>query len=194
MEVIIVNFSNKLYKLRKEKGFSQETLAEQLDTTRQAISKWENDQGFPETETLLRIGNIFGVSIDYLLKDTVESYTEDVEGYYASKEMIEGYLMHERRMAKYVSLGISFIILSFVPYFLINQNPIIYTILIILFATIGVVTITSTLSTEKEKYKVLKKEPLLIDKKYLEELRGRYETMKKKSFVINFLNSYLKPP
>lgn len=48
-----MNFGEKLFKLRKEKGMSQENLAEQIGTTRQAISKWENNQGFPEVEKLL---------------------------------------------------------------------------------------------------------------------------------------------
>ena len=48
-----MTFGEKLYKLRKGKGLSQEALAEQLNTTRQAISKWENNQGFPETDKLL---------------------------------------------------------------------------------------------------------------------------------------------
>lgn len=71
--VSCMTFGEKLFKLRKEKGFSQENLAEKLNTTRQAISKWENGQGFPETEKLLMIGNIFEVSIDYLLKETAQS-------------------------------------------------------------------------------------------------------------------------
>ncbi|MDH6430444.1 transcriptional regulator with XRE-family HTH domain [Paenibacillus sp. PastH-3] len=64
-----MSFSEKLLQLRKEKGYSQEMLAEKLCTTRQAVSKWENGQGFPETEKLLMIGNLFEVSIDYLLKE-----------------------------------------------------------------------------------------------------------------------------
>lgn len=66
-------FGEKLFKLRKEKGLSQEQLAEQMNTTRQAVSKWENDQGFPETEKLMMLGNIFSVSIDYLLKNSGEA-------------------------------------------------------------------------------------------------------------------------
>ena len=58
-----MTFGEKLFKLRKENGLSQEALAEQLNTSRQAISKWENGQGFPETEKLLLIGNI----LKYLL-------------------------------------------------------------------------------------------------------------------------------
>ena len=62
-----MNLGEKLYKLRKETGLSQEALAEQMKTSRQAISKWENNQGYPETEKLLQLSNIFGVSVDYLL-------------------------------------------------------------------------------------------------------------------------------
>ena len=62
-----MTFGEKLFKLRKEKGLSQEALAEQVGTTRQAISKWENNQGFPETEKLLQLSNIFEISTDYLL-------------------------------------------------------------------------------------------------------------------------------
>ena len=61
-----MTFGEKLFKLRKERGLSQEALAEQVNTTRQAISKWENNQGFPETEKLMLLSNIFEVSIDYL--------------------------------------------------------------------------------------------------------------------------------
>ena len=64
-----MSLGEKIFKLRKEKGISQEALAEQIGTTRQAISKWENNQGFPETEKLLQLSNIFEVSTDYLLKD-----------------------------------------------------------------------------------------------------------------------------
>ena len=70
-----MTFGEKLFHLRKEKGLSQEALAEQVGTTRQAISKWENDQGFPETEKLLQLSNIFEISIDYLLKDEQSSNT-----------------------------------------------------------------------------------------------------------------------
>ncbi|MGL5244454.1 MAG: helix-turn-helix domain-containing protein, partial [Sarcina sp.] len=60
-----MNFGEKLFRLRKDNGMSQETLAEKLNTSRQAISKWENGQGFPESEKLLKISNIFSVSVDY---------------------------------------------------------------------------------------------------------------------------------
>ena len=63
--------SEKLYQLRKNSGLSQEQLAEQLNVSRQAISKWESGTAVPESEKLITISNYFGVSVDYLLKDTV---------------------------------------------------------------------------------------------------------------------------
>ena len=78
-----MTFGEKLFKLRKERGLSQEALAEQANTTRQAISKWENNQGFPETEKLMLLSNIFEVSIDSLLKDSESTGTQSTDGYYA---------------------------------------------------------------------------------------------------------------
>ena len=59
----------KLYALRKKSGLSQEQLAEALNVSRQAISKWEGGSTTPESDKLLALSNYFGVSLDYLLKD-----------------------------------------------------------------------------------------------------------------------------
>jgi len=64
--------SEKLYKLRKNSGLSQEQLAEKLNVSRQAISKWESGTAVPESEKLVTISNYFGVSVVYLLKDDEE--------------------------------------------------------------------------------------------------------------------------
>ena len=61
--------SEKLYSLRKKSGLSQEQLAQQLNVSRQAISKWESGTATPETEKLLILSDYFQVSLDYLLKD-----------------------------------------------------------------------------------------------------------------------------
>ena len=58
----------KLYALRKKSGLSQEQLAEALNVSRQAISKWEGGSATPESDKLLALSNYFGVSLDYLLK------------------------------------------------------------------------------------------------------------------------------
>ena len=53
--------------LRKEKGMKQEELAQKLDVSSQAVSKWENDQTCPDISLLPRLAEVFGVTTDYLL-------------------------------------------------------------------------------------------------------------------------------
>lgn len=62
-------FGEKLQRLRRERGLSQDQLAEMLNVSRQAVSKWERDEAVPETEKVVRISELFSVSIDSLLKD-----------------------------------------------------------------------------------------------------------------------------
>lgn len=64
---------DKLSKLRKENNYTQEQLADVLGVSRQAISKWESNLTFPETDKLIRISELFDCSLDYLLKDTKET-------------------------------------------------------------------------------------------------------------------------
>ena len=64
-----MRFEEKLQKLRKEKGLSQEALAELLDVSRQAISKWEGGYSYPEMDKLIILTEIFGVTLDSLVKD-----------------------------------------------------------------------------------------------------------------------------
>ena len=85
--------SEKLYKLRKNSGLSQEKLAEQLDVSRQAISKWESGTAVPESEKLIAISNFFGVSVDYLLKDEDVDTTKKADSSVEEKSkmiMIDG--------------------------------------------------------------------------------------------------------
>lgn len=179
-----MEFGEKLLKLRKEKGFSQETLAEQLNTSRQAISKWENGQGFPETDKLMMIGNIFDVSIDYLLKDSVENNEkrEDV-GYYVSREMAEGFLLSTHKTARHVALGFSLFTLAFEPYFILGTNSKLGILLIIVIATLGIISF-ATLGFDQGQYTVLNKEALFFDSNYFKELAGRYENFKSKYSVM----------
>ena len=61
--------AEKLYTLRKKSGLSQEQLAEQLNVSRQAISKWESGQSVPESDKLIAISKYFNVTLDYLMKE-----------------------------------------------------------------------------------------------------------------------------
>ena len=111
-----MNLGEKIYKLRKEKGLSQEALAELVGTTRQAISKWENNQGYPETEKLLMLSNVFEVSIDFLLKDEKTETGAEEKGYYVSREMAVGYIGNEKKTSKFFGAGCALFALSGIPY------------------------------------------------------------------------------
>ena len=64
-----MEFNNKLYELRKQKGFSQEELANRLNVSRQTISKWEVGESTPDMEKLVAISDLFEVSLDELIKN-----------------------------------------------------------------------------------------------------------------------------
>lgn len=64
--------ADKIIQLRKQAGWSQEELAEQLGVTRQSVSKWESAQSVPDINKILQMSRIFCVTTDYLLKDELE--------------------------------------------------------------------------------------------------------------------------
>lgn len=63
-----MSFAENLKQARKQKGLSQENLAELLGVSRQAVSKWEQDEGYPEVEKLLLLSQKLEVSLDSLLE------------------------------------------------------------------------------------------------------------------------------
>ena len=66
--------ANKLYELRKTAGFSQEELAEKLEVSRQAISKWERGEALPDTDNLISLAKLYCVSLDELVgNDTIKT-------------------------------------------------------------------------------------------------------------------------
>ena len=62
-----IEIANRLTKFRKEKGLSQEALAETLGISRQAVSKWECGESSPDTDNLIALSKLYGISIDELL-------------------------------------------------------------------------------------------------------------------------------
>ena len=74
-----MEFNNKLYELRKQKGFSQEELANRLNVSRQTISKWEVGESTPDMEKLVAISDLFEVSLDELVKGEESKMAEPSE-------------------------------------------------------------------------------------------------------------------
>lgn len=68
--VSILTISERIQQLRKNKGMSQEELADKVGVSRQAVSKWESNQSLPDIEKIILLSNYFDVTTDYLLKGT----------------------------------------------------------------------------------------------------------------------------
>ncbi|SMC63654.1 helix-turn-helix domain-containing protein [Papillibacter cinnamivorans] len=64
-----MTLGEKLQQVRRQRGLSQDRLAEMLNVSRQAVSKWERDEAVPETDKIIRLSEIFSVSTDFLLKE-----------------------------------------------------------------------------------------------------------------------------
>lgn len=85
------NFAENLYRLRKENGLTQEQLAGRLGVSFQSVSKWENNQGYPDIELLPRIASYFHITLDELLGYQSEKIiTTHYEGKYHSEEYYWG--------------------------------------------------------------------------------------------------------
>jgi len=74
-----MELKEKISALRKQKGMSQEQLAEQMFVSRQSISKWELGESMPDLSNIVRLSEIFGVSTDYLLKDAPKVVLHELE-------------------------------------------------------------------------------------------------------------------
>lgn len=71
-----MSMGSKLAQARKQANLTQEQLAERLGVTRQAVSRWESDTAYPETDKIVRMAQILNVSCDYLLRDGEAEKTE----------------------------------------------------------------------------------------------------------------------
>lgn len=63
-----MNIADRIQYLRKQKGFSQEELADKVGVSRQAVSKWESEQSTPDLEKIIIMSELFEVTTDYILK------------------------------------------------------------------------------------------------------------------------------
>lgn len=163
-----MTFGEKLQRCRKEAGLSQEELAEQLNVSRQAVSKWERDSGYPETEKLIRMSKLFHVTLDYLLLDEVQEDTGGAEagpeaqvppdqGLYVSRELAESYLLHQRRRLCKLGGGWGLLVGSMSLSFW-QLSSVLDTVVMLL----GVLLLVSA-KLDGDPYRKLRQQPLVFD-------------------------------
>lgn len=112
-----MSFSENLYFLRKRDKITQEELADRLGVTRQSVSKWETGEASPETDKLILICDLFGVSLDEIVRGdlTAEAVQENLrEGAeeIADEESRQEFIAKTNKFALWIALGIFFILLG----------------------------------------------------------------------------------
>ena len=73
-----MELGRQIRKYRNERTLSQEALAEQVFVSRQTVSNWENDKSYPDVKSLMLLSEVFGVSLDQLIKGDVEIMKEQI--------------------------------------------------------------------------------------------------------------------
>jgi transcriptional regulator with XRE-family HTH domain len=180
-----MTFGEKIQKLRKEAGLSQEELSYQLGVSRQAISKWERDSGYPETEKIVRMSKIFNVTLDYLLneEETQSKEMDNDSGLYVSREMAEGFLAYQKRKFQKIAIAVGIMIGGLSLSFILDD---IFILLFMLIMIIGIVILFSVKLTDNP-YQKLWREPLLFDKAVKAELNTMYAKKKKNLLLFNLV-------
>lgn len=183
-----MTLGQKLKALLKDNNMTQEDLAEKLEVSRQAVGKWVNDKGIPEVGKLVQISNQFGVSMDYLLKEDCEEKNAAGEkpvsnnGYYVSREALDGYLLYSRRNIKQITGGISLFVLSNV-FDCFEHHSMIMPFLYWLTMIAGIIIIIWHFFQTKH-YQKIKNERLVFDDKVFREFKKQRENKRRKYTVM----------
>ena len=180
-----MTFGSKLQQLRKAKGLSQEELADTLRVSRQSVSRWENDQGYPEMEKLVQISSVFSATTDFLLKEPSDNEEGErlYPGYYVSRETAEGFLLFRERRSRMRAAGTSLSTLAFLPFFLFIGNDI-AAVLPCLVLLAAAVCIFLTDNLRNNPYKALNNQLLSFQPAFLEELKSTFQIMQKKYLLM----------
>lgn len=114
--------ADKLLYLRKKLGYTQEELAEQLNVSRQSISKWESAQSIPDITKIMAMAQLFSVSTDYLLRDDIETLDGEAhppalteQDARVTIEVANDFISAYAKHTKQVALGVFLCIFAVVP-------------------------------------------------------------------------------
>ena len=114
---VLMILADKIIRLRKKNGWSQEELASKMNVSRQAVSKWESAQTIPDLEKILQLGTLFGVTTDYLLKDEIEDeeFADDASEHTVKRITIDeanSYLEQRKRSSWQIAIATFLCIIS----------------------------------------------------------------------------------
>ncbi len=194
--------SDKILYLRKKLGLTQEELAEQLNVSRQSISKWESAHSVPDISKIMAMAKLFSVSTDYLLIDEIEnidgckSYDFDTLSI-VTIEISDMFMEAKKKQLKLISYGVQMIIFS--PVMLVGlqslvpedgNNNIINAIGIVclfVFVVLGIGLIVYS-ETIINKYKYIEEGKFELSNNVegiIKESKNTYESIRTKNLIIN---------
>lgn len=184
-----MTFGEKLYQLRKAQGLSQEALAEKLNTSRQAVSKWENNNGYPETEKIIMIGRLFQVDLDDLLMEEnviggaeKERIRQKENGYYVNRETANGFLLYYKRKFFLLAAACGLIVgcngasfQSIDPgFFELKVEPFLTTVSVII-----LIAIVIYILLKQNPYRTLRKKEFIFAEEVRNEIAEEFHKMRK---------------
>ena len=185
-----MTLGQRLQNARKEAGLSQEELAEQLGVSRQAVSKWENDSGYPEMEKMIRLSQIYQVSLDYLVgnEQEQEQSGEDIstKGWYVSHELAEGFLAYQK--GKFRKIGICVLLvflssaLSYIEVYYYDYGGI--EDILSTFLIMVTISLIISIAISNNPYKKIWKNTWVFDDEVLKQLRVDFSENKRKTQIM----------
>lgn len=182
-----MTFGEKIHTLRKNAGLSQEELAEKLEVSRQAISKWERGAGYPETEKIIRMSRLFGVSLDYLLGEDQngagpqeEPEASEAQDYFVSEEDARGFLDYQKRKGLKKGLGLCAILLGMAC---IMSDYGAGEILFVVLTIAGALLLVSAFTSD-DMYRKMRFEPLRLGAGLRERLNAEYLGLSRRAHAL----------
>lgn len=139
-----MTLGEKLQKLRKDQKMSQEELASKITVSRQSVSKWELNEALPDTENIIQLSKVLGVSIDYLLNNEIENIEETP----ILKEITK------KVKKEYNNLWTIVTVISIILAIIIGRVMNVTTTVVLIIASIGIIIIVGVLIN----YFIIKKE------------------------------------
>ncbi len=143
----------KIQTLRKQRGMSQEQLAEALGVSRQAVSKWEAEQSVPDIDKIISICDYFGVTTDYILRDAelpkteqqpepIQQNTYNISENNGNEENAE----KQQKSALLLAVAIVMYILCIVPVLIIQNEIGVVLMFVMIAAATGIIVYRATLN------------------------------------------------
>lgn len=183
--------------LRKKAGLSQEALAEKLGVSRQAVSKWENDNGMPETEKLITMAKLFDTSLDDLIGEeksaptssTAESSTQThIDRAAVTLDVARSFLDYQSHRLQRVALAALLIIGSSALAFSSFSGIIMLLWMLIIIVAVAQLILAYAIA---DPYRALRHTPLALTPDARTEITGRFSDEQPKLQRLLFCGIFL---